>query len=98
MKHFQGEVMFLSPFWKGSRKSCFAWILDHAQYPQTAIHSMVSNDSGSGQRRPFHCADAQTDLGFPHPHKLEDTFSHGAAKIYDTKQVMTQMNWDYKQI
>ena len=55
------------------------------------IHSIVSNDSISGQWRPrsdcasgqwrpwSDCADAQSDLGLRCPHMLEDTFSHGAA-------------------
>ena len=38
------------------------------------IHSVVSNDSVSGQRRPWSdCADAQADLGFRCPH-MPDMF------------------------
>ena len=38
------------------------------------IHSIVSNDSVSGQRRPWSdCADAQADLGLRCPHMPEDT-------------------------
>ena len=29
------------------------------------------------------CADAQSDLGLSCPHMAEDTFSHGAAQLYD---------------
>ena len=44
------------------------------------IHSIVSFDSVSGQRRPCSdCADAQADLGLRWPHMPKDAFSHGAA-------------------
>ena len=47
------------------------------------IHSVVSNDSVSGQWRPWlGCANAQADQGIRCPHMPEDTFSHGAAHIY----------------
>ena len=47
------------------------------------IHSIVSDDSVSGQRRPrSDCADAQADLGLRCPHMPEDAFSHGEAHIY----------------
>ena len=45
------------------------------------IHSVVSNGSISGQWRPW-SADVQADLGFRCPHMPKDTFSHGAAHIY----------------
>ena len=46
------------------------------------IHSLVSNDSVSGQRRTWSdCADVQADLGLRRSHMLEDTFSHGAAYL-----------------
>ena len=44
------------------------------------IHSIVSFDSVSGQRRPCSdCADAQADLGLRWPHMPKDAFSHSAA-------------------
>ena len=47
------------------------------------MHSIESNDSVSGLRRPWSdCADAQSDLGFRCPHMPKDTFSHGATQIY----------------
>ena len=53
------------------------------------IHSVVSNDSVSGQQRPWsECADAQADLGLHCPHMPEDTFSLGAAHID-----FTSVNW-----
>ena len=56
------------------------------------IHSIESNNSVSGQQSSWSdCADAQADLGLRCPHKLEDTFSHGAAH---TKQsVVYYMPW-----
>ena len=46
------------------------------------IHSIVFNNSVSGQRRPWSdCADAQADLGLRWPHMPEDMFSHGAAHM-----------------
>ena len=45
-------------------------------------HSTVSNDSLSGQRRPWSaCAYAQADLGLPCPYMPKDMFSHGVAQI-----------------
>ena len=45
------------------------------------IHSVVSNDSVSGQRRPgSDCAYAQSDLGLRCPQLPEDTFWHGTAQ------------------
>ena len=52
----------------------------HAQSFQSGlysplIHSMVSNNSVSGQWRPWSdCADAQADLGLRCPHMPEDVF------------------------
>ena len=44
------------------------------------VHSLVSNDSVSGQWRPWSdCACAQTDVGLRRPLMPEDTLSHGAA-------------------
>ena len=44
------------------------------------IHTVVSNDSDSGQWRPWSdCADAQADLGLRCPHMPKDTFSQGAS-------------------
>ena len=46
------------------------------------MHSIVSNDSGSGQQRPWSAyADAQADLGLCCPHMPEDMFSHCAARL-----------------
>ena len=62
------------------------------------IHSIESNDSVSGQRRPrSDCMDAQSDLGFHCPHMLEDTFSHGAAHILvkDKMIFLTQTRFLY---
>ena len=43
------------------------------------IHSIVSNNSTSGQWRPWSdCADAQADLGLRCPHMPKDMFTHGA--------------------
>ena len=45
------------------------------------IHSVVLNDSSSGQWRPWSdCADAQADLGLRCPHMPEDTFSQGETR------------------
>ena len=55
------------------RASAFHWYM---------IHSMVFNDSASGQRRPWSdCADAQADLGLRCSHMPEDTLSHGAVHV-----------------
>ena len=44
------------------------------------LHSVVSNDSVSGQGKPWSdCADAQADMGLRCPHMPEDKFPHGAA-------------------
>ena len=44
------------------------------------IQSVVSDDSASGQWRPWSdCADAQSDLELRCPHMPEDTFSHGTS-------------------
>ena len=46
------------------------------------IHAVVSNDSVSGQRRPWSdCAGAPSDLGLRLPHMPEDTVSHVAANL-----------------
>ena len=46
------------------------------------ILSVVSNDSVSGQWRPWSdCADAQSDLGLHCLQMPEDTFSYGAAQV-----------------
>ena len=45
------------------------------------IHCVISNDSVSGQWRPWSdCADAQSDLGLGCPYIPENTISHGAAQ------------------
>ena len=51
-------------------------------YGSPFIHSVVSNDSVSGQWRPWSdCADAQADLGLRCPHMPEDTFYHDAVHL-----------------
>ena len=46
------------------------------------IHSVVSNDSVSGQGRlRSDCTDVQADLSLRCPHMLVDMFSHGADKV-----------------
>ena len=51
--------------------------------PWLSVHSVVSDDSISGQWRPWwDCADAQAGLGFRCPHMPEDTFSHGVDHIH----------------
>ena len=56
------------------------------------IHSVVSNDSGSGQWRPWSdCADAQADLGLRCPHMPEDMFSHGTVRLIDVTPLSV---WD----
>ena len=58
------------------------------------IHSVVSNDSGSGQRRPWSdCADAQADLGLRCPHMLEDMFSHGTVRLIDVTPLSARDNF-----
>ena len=48
----------------------------------SSIHSIVSNDSVSGQWRSwFFCSDEQADLGLRCPHMLVDMISHSAAYI-----------------
>ena len=45
-------------------------------------HSVISNDSVSGRRRPWSdCADAQADLDFRCSHMSEDTFLRGESYI-----------------
>ena len=47
------------------------------------IYSIVSNESVSGQQRPWSdCADAQADLGLRSPHISEDKFSHAIWMYY----------------
>ena len=46
------------------------------------IHTMMTNDFVSGQRRPWSdYANAQAHLGLRCPHMLKDTFSHGTAYL-----------------
>ena len=48
------------------------------------IYSVVSNDSSSGQWRPWSdCPDVQADLGFHYQHMPKDMFWHGAAHLMD---------------
>ena len=55
------------------------------------IHSIVSYDSVSGQRRPrSDCADAQADLGLRCSHVPEDMFSHDAAHKWSVKTAVNR--------
>ena len=70
-------------------RSTYAWIKYHSGLCSPFIHSVVSNDSVSGQWRPWSdCADAQADLGLHCPFMSKDMFPHGAI------QMMTQMQSD----
>ena len=54
----------------------------HPDLCSPLINSIVSNDSCSGQRRPWSvCADAQSDLGHRCLHMPEGTVSHGATHM-----------------
>ena len=56
------------------------------------IHSVVSNDSDSGQWRPWSvCANVQADQGLRCPQMPEKQFSHGAAKRISSST--SQKNW-----
>ena len=58
-----------------------AHALSHLGICFPLIHSIVSSDSISGQRRPrLHCADAQADLGLRCPRMSEVTFLRGVAQ------------------
>ena len=59
----------------------------HPSLCSQLIHSIVSNDSVSGQRRPWSdSADTKADLGLRCLHIPENTFSHGAAHVkYETR-------------
>ena len=53
----------------------YACAKSHPDICSPLIHSIVSNDSVSGQRRPWSdCADAQADLGIRCPHMPETSF------------------------
>ena len=59
------------------------------------IHSVVSNDSVSGQWRPWSdCADAQADLGLRCPHTPKDIFSQSAAQMIRTFSVYISLYWN----
>ena len=59
--------------------------LIHWKYWVYYLHSIVSNDSVSGQQKPWSdCADAQADLGLRCRHMTKDTFSHGTAYLVRT--------------
>ena len=48
------------------------------------LHSVVSDNSVSGQRRPWSdCANAQAGLDLRCPHMSGDTFSHGAVHYWN---------------
>ena len=56
-------------------KSSWTCAKYHPGIRSSLKHSIVSNDSVSGQRRPWSdCADAQADLGHCCSHMLEDTY------------------------
>ena len=69
------------------RKKCgftlsYACAMFHPGLCSPSISSIVSNDSGSGQRRPWSdCAGAQSDLGLHCLRMPEGTFSLGVAQI-----------------
>ena len=61
------------------RSTC-AFAKHHSGFASLFIHSVVSNDSLSGQWRPWSdCADAQADLYLRCSHLPEETFTNGAA-------------------
>ena len=65
------------------RSSC-AFAKHHPGLSSSFIHSVVYNNSVTGQWRPWSdCADAQADLGLRWPYMPEDIFSHGVAQIRD---------------
>ena len=54
------------------------------------IHSLMSNDYVSGQRRPWSdCEDGQADLGLRCSHLPKDTFSIGAAHLITPRNKLT---------
>ena len=63
------------------RSSC-AFAKYHPGISSPFIHSVVSDDSDSGQERPrSDCADAQSDLGLRCLQMREDMFPHGAVHL-----------------
>ena len=73
--------------WKSAFEHVLNVDLDHPAHAQSIIwafiHSVLSNESVSGQWRPWSvCTDVQADLGFCCPHMPEDGFLHGAAYMY----------------
>ena len=60
------------------------------------IHSIMSIDYASGQRRPWSdCVDTQVDLGIRCPHMLEDTFTHGATQLFTSNEIYHRENVHY---
>ena len=58
------------------------WLRHVGPFALYSYLSVVSNDSVSGQRRPWSdCAHAQSDLGLPCPQMPEDTLQHGTANV-----------------
>ena len=77
--HHMGRAKRKKSAW--SLRSC-ACAKCHPGLCSPFIHSVVSNDSVSGQRTSFSDrAGTQADQGLRCPYMPEDTFSHGAAHI-----------------
>ena len=69
------------------RSSC-ACVKLHPGLCSTFKHSVVPNDSVSGQWRPWSdCANVQSDLGLRCPHMPADTFSHDSTSMKFGKTV-----------
>ena len=65
-------------------RSSYACAKYHPGFYSPFVHCQVSNNSVSGQRRPWSdCAEAQVDVGLRCPHMLKDTFSQGHCSDYD---------------
>ena len=59
------------------------------------IHSIVANDSVSGQRRPrSDCADAQADLGLRCPHVPDKKIKRAKMAQYRSPEFQTTNPWD----
>ena len=83
------------------RSSC-ACAKYHPCLSSQFVHSVVSNDTVSGQHMPWSdCANAQADLDFRCPHMPEDSFSHGASHMIhvikkmclDPQRVLSRPAW-----
>ena len=77
------------PIWAGSSEKVPLRVQNvqihaksHPQLCSPFIHSVLSNDSVSGQQMPrSDCALAQSDLGICCRHMLENTFLYGVAHM-----------------